>query len=446
LRSLALVFASVEAADSDLPGYVIERLLGRVARSNGSVTGAYGRPNWIAAAAEIAARARSCPTRYAEAIVAMTESECRRDGALGREQAPVVNALADLKIARAYEALWKYATEGHDYSIRRAAIKALSRGGARAVEALIPIIADVMENAEQYAASLARPSADDRGEPFDGLKAVGWMLPSLRSVAGLGALDRRLGSYQDRLLSYASTLSTQRGLEAAIAQGLKLDAMQKPFLPNDPLALQLLGPGPSRARFWYSRVLLLQALTIRYPYDRTPDALELISAGQSDHHVFVREVAQRCLRALEGGGPSSLLFEDLIDATSRAPHGEDMLTVQLIGDIVLSLNLNEYGSPAAREAFGTENRLPACIGKSQDRREVLMYLAPLPECPFARHQSGACLCPYTYDAPEPANRRELSRAFCRHLRLHARRSPWQSDISVKDLKGFWRGMENLAQF
>ncbi len=446
LRSLALVFASAEAGDSDLPGYVIERLLGRIAKSNGSVAGAYGRPNWIATAAEIAARAPGCPTTYAEAIVTATECELGRNGALGREQSPVVNALADLKIARAYEALWKYATEGHDYAIRRAAIKALTRGGARAVEALIPIIADVMERAEQYAASLTRPTPDDRGEPFDGLKAVAWTLPSLRSVAGLGALDRRLATYHDQLLSYASTLSAQRGLEAAIAQGLKLDAMQKPFLPNDPLALELLRPGSSRARFWYSRVLLLQALTIRYPYDPTPEVLELISVGQSDEHVFVREVAQRCQRALERGRPSSLLFEDLIDATSRAPHGEDMLTVQLIGDIVLSLNLNEYGTPSAREAFGTEHRLPACISKSQDRREVLMYQAPHPECPFTRYQSGACLCPYTYDAPEPANRRELSRAFCRHLRLHARRSPWQSDISVKDLKGFWRGMEDLAQF
>jgi hypothetical protein len=447
LRSLALVFASVEAADGDLPGYVIERLLDRTSKSNGSGAGAYGRPNWIASAAEIAARAPGCQTTHAEAIVASTENELRRNGALGREQAPVVNALADLKIPRAYEALWKYATEGRDYAIRRAAIKALSRGGARAVEALIPIIADVMERAEEYGSSLTDPCPDDRGEPFDGLKAVAWMLPSLRSVAGLGALDRRLATYQSQLVSYASTLSAQRGLEAGIAQGLKLDAIQKPFLPNDPLAIELLSEGPSRARFWFSRVLLLQALTIRYPYDPTPEALELISQGASDEQVFVREVAGRCLRTLvERGRPSSLLFEDLSDATSRAPHGEDILTVQLIGDIALSLNLNEYGSPAAREAFGTEHRLPACLSASQDRREVLMYAAPHPECPFTRYQSGACLCPYTYDAPEPANRRELSRAFCRHLRLHARRSPWQSDIKLKDLKGFWRGMEDLAQF
>ena len=76
-----------------------------------------------------------------------------------------------------------------------------------------------------------------------------------------------------------------------------------------------------------------------------------------------------------------------------------------------------------------------------------MYRPSHSDCPFARFQDGGgCLCPYTYDAPEPANRRELSRAFCRHLRLHARRSPWQPEISVKDLKSFWRGMEDLAQF
>jgi hypothetical protein len=446
LRSLALVFASAEAGESDLSSYLIERLLGRVANRNGSAVGAFGRSNWIATAADIAVRAPQCATASAEAIVAGTETELRRNGALGREQLPVVNALADLKIGSAYEALWKYATEGHDYAIRRSAIKALTRGGARAVKALIPIIADVMDRAERYAGLLSEPARDDRGEPFDGLKAVAWMLPSLRSVAGLGALDRQLGTYQARLLSYADTLSVQRGLEASIAQGLKLDAVQKPFLPNDPLALELLRPGKSRADFWFSRVLLLQVLAIRYPYDPAPEALALITAGLADDHVFVREVAQRCLQTLEGSRPPSLLFADLTDATSRAPHGEDMLTVQLIGDIVLALNLNEYGTPAARQAFGREDRLPGCVSASHDRREVLMYLPSQTECPFARYQTGGCLCPYTYDAPDPANRRELSRAFCRHLRLHAIRSPWQPEISVKDLKRFWRGMEDLAQF
>lgn len=447
LRSLALVFASAQSADTDLPGFVIARLLTRVAATNGSATPTYGRSNWIATAADIAVRASRCTSASTEAIVSEAESELRRNGALGREQLPVVGALADLRIPSAYEALWKYATEGHDYAIRRAAIKALSRGGARAVEALIPIIADVMDGIEQHAASIAEPSRDDRGEPFDALRAVAWMLPSLRSVAGLGALDRRLGKYQTQLLAYSRTLTVQLGLEASIAQGLKLDAVQKPVLPNDPLAFELLQPGPSRARFWFSRVLLLEALAIRYASDPTPEALELIIAGRSDEHVFVREVAERCLEAVEGRRSHSLLFEDLTEATARAPHGEDMLTVQLIGDIVLALNLNEYGTPAAREAFGTDHRLPACVSASRDRREVLMYRPSHSDCPFARFQDGGgCLCPYTYDAPEPANRRELSRAFCRHLRLHARRSPWQSEISVKDLKSFWRGMEDLAQF
>jgi hypothetical protein len=443
---LALVFASAQSADTDLPGFVIARLLTRVAATNGSATPTYGRSNWIATAADIAVRASRCTSASTEAIVSEAESELRRNGALGREQLPVVGALADLRIPSAYEALWKYATEGHDYAIRRAAIKALSRGGARAVEALIPIIADVMNRIEQHAASVAEPSRDDRGEPFDALRAVAWMLPSLRSVAGLGALDRQLGKYQTQLLSYSRTLTVQLGLEASIAQGLKLDAVQKPVLPNDPLALELLQPGPSRARFWFSRVLLLEALAIRYASDPTPEALELITAGRSDEHVFVREVADRCLEAVEGRRAHSLLFEDLTEATARAPHGEDMLTVQLIGDIVLALNLNEYGTPAAREAFGTDHRLPACVSASRDRRQVLMYLPSHSDCPFARYQDGGCLCPYTYDAPEPANRRELSRAFCRHLRLHARRSPWQSEINVKDLKSFWRGMEDLAQF
>jgi hypothetical protein len=242
-------------------------------------------------------------------------------------------------------------------------------------------------------------------------------------------------------------LTVQRGLEASIAQGLKLDAVQNPRLPNDPVALKLLRPGPSRAGFWFSRVLLLQALTIRYRYDRTVEVRELVAAGLSDEHVFVREVAERCLRALDGEQPDCLLFEDLTDATGRAPRGEDILTAQLIGDIVLALNLNEYGDAPSREAFGTDHRLPHCLDASRDRREVIVYESPRDRCPFASNQeNGGCLCPYTFDAPEPVNRRELSRAFCRHLRMNTKRPPWQSDISVKDLKRFWRDMEDLAQF
>ena len=77
-----------------------------------------------------------------------------------------------------------------------------------------------------------------------------------------------------------------------------------------------------------------------------------------------------------------------------------MLTVQLIADIVLALNLNEYGTAASREAFGTEHRSPGCLSLSHNRREVLAYESARSECPF----------------------------------LHARRSSWQADISVKDLK------------
>jgi hypothetical protein len=450
LRSLALVFASAEADDSELPGYICERLLDRVAARDGAAAdGVYGRADWITTAAEIAARTQSRGAPSAEAIVCSAQQELHRNGSVDRAHVGVVNAVAQLRIPNAYEVLWGYATEGGEYSIRRAAIKALTRGGADAVEASIPIIGKVMDEAAVYAESHPEPVLDDRAERFDRLKAVAWVLPSLRSVAGPGSWDRKLARYQAQLLRYANELTLQRGLEAALAQGLKLDAVQKPRLPNDDMVLDLLSPdqsGSPKARFWFSRLLLLQALTIRFPYDPRPEVRGLIEAGRADPHVLVCEVARRCLKAIDRDRPDPLLSEDLSDVASRAPHAQDRGTSQLIGDIVLALNLNEYGTPEARKAFGEVSELPACMTRSRDRHEVLIYAAPVHECPFTQFQQGGCLCPYTYDPPEAGNRRELSRAFCRHQRLHATRLHWNGDISVKDLKQFWRGMEDLARF
>ncbi|MGO9899105.1 MAG: hypothetical protein ACLP0J_05320 [Solirubrobacteraceae bacterium] len=162
--------------------------------------------------------------------------------------------------------------------------------------------------------------------------------------------------------------------------------------------------------------------------------------------MFVRQTAKLCLRALVHERPEHLLFEDLADVAAKAPHEPSVATSRLIGESLLALNLNEYGCPSAREAFGIETRLPACLAASRDRREILMFESRETDCPFAKYQPGGCLCPYIYDPPDSGNRRELSQAFCRHQRLHAKRLPWQSEIGVRELKRFWRGMEDLARF
>jgi hypothetical protein len=447
LRSLALVFASSGAGDNETPRYICRRLLDRVASTNGGTAGgSCGRANWIATAAEIARRADSLDVATAEAIVGGARVELGAARRIGYDHVGIMDSLAGLRVARAYEVLWDYATTSDDYGIRRHAIKALTRGGAWAVDASIPVIDAVMQRARDHATALTAPASDDRGAPFDELKAVAWILPSLRGVAGLGALQRKLNDYQTELLEHANRLTVQRGLEASIAQGLKLAAIQRPSLPTDRFVLEMLRDGPLHAQFWFSRVLLLQALTRRSIASPTDEARTLFVASESDEHAFVHEIAKLCRRALDRGRAGALLFADISEAASSAPHGSDVGISQLIGDIVLALNLNEYGSPDARNAFGTDNRLPACLAASPDRSSVLELGAHDDSCPFARFQSEGCLCPYTYDPPKSGNRRELSRAFCRHQRLHAKRLPWHPGVGVKELQKFWRGMEDLARF
>jgi hypothetical protein len=116
---------------------------------------------------------------------------------------------------------------------------------------------------------------------------------------------------------------------------------------------------------------------------------------------------------------------------------------QLIGEIVLALNMNEHAPEDVRAQFGSATALPACLEFSPNRAEILGLAAPRDDCAFRR--GDKCLCPYTYHPPEDGIRREISRAFCRDQRLNATRLP-HSDIRVKQLKDFWREMEYLARF
>lgn len=140
------------------------------------------------------------------------------------------------------------------------------------------------------------------------------------------------------------------------------------------------------------------------------------------------------------------MFEDLTEVVSGAPYGLTRQTSQLIGDIALALNLNEYGDATSRWAFGYHDEAPACLTGSRRRHEVLFTNRQTLRCPFAHYQTSGCLCPYTVDPPNGARRRELTRAFCRYQRLNARRVPWSPSMRTKHLRDFWARMEDLARF
>jgi hypothetical protein len=108
------------------------------------------------------------------------------------------------------------------------------------------------------------------------------MFPSLR-MAARG--DRRavLDDLQERLidLSLDQQLTVQRGLEASVAQGLKLAARQH-LGQVDPYTEAMLDHPNGTPTFWYSRVMLVQALALQgvaAPQSGSPKATFALSTG-----------------------------------------------------------------------------------------------------------------------------------------------------------------------
>jgi hypothetical protein len=177
--------------------------------------------------------------------------------------------------------------------------------------------------------------------------------------------------------------------------------------------------------------------------DNCAAARELVLAARNDAHPFVRATARLCARALRRDKWEPYIWVDM----TRVAGGQNTRLVpeakQLIGEIVLTLNMNEHAPEHLRAEFASTTAVPACLEFSHNRAEILGLSEPRHDCPFLR--GDECLCPYTYHPPELGIRRELSRAFCRDQRLNATRLR-HSDIHVKALKDFWREMESLARF
>ncbi|MGZ4232107.1 MAG: hypothetical protein ACXVVQ_11855 [Solirubrobacteraceae bacterium] len=460
-RTLTVVFAITAAQDAELARDVCSSLIDADAPGDDMVGArdALG-PSWLDAAVEIVRRGNGAERKLGAELLRRVEAALAETHQPVTEQVRLLNGLgelcAKLDMPEGYELLMWYAATPHDYVIRRQAMKALCKSEG-AVEALLPVVEEVMFHARRCERWLTEPIYDDRDGPqeelFLSLKAVAWILPCLRSVATGSARDA-LCRYQWQLLEFASSLTRQRGLEASIAQGLKLDAVQNPDLAPDEFAFLLLADTRRRAVFWFSRLLVVQALALRSKADDTGRADKLIEAVRKDkcEHRLVRETAKLCHRARNAADPGRYLFEDATDIAARAPYELPWATSRLVGDIVLALNLNELGDSESRLAFGEATQLPLCMSSTPDRISVVMVTRPedlkppKSDCPFFDEQRGTCLCPYSYDSPNSTYRRELSRAFCRHQRLNAGRVHWHPGLKVKHVREFWAHMERLARY
>jgi hypothetical protein len=258
------------------------------------------------------------------------------------------------------------------------------------------------------------------------------------------------------------------------------------------------------ARFWYSRLTLVHALSLwalssldgeganngrrnGEPLRRASDPQALVSHWLATtrpgvEHPFVAEARELAILALEKRQPERYMWIDesgvVTKIGARAPDSamarkHDLWIApsvgwsalhpraqQLVADVLLLLNLieREGDDPVRRdERMARANRddLPPCL--TRDRS----YLAPTQTIGGGMQPmpgAGCCddchfdLCPYPPKGIQPY-RVELSEAFCRRQQVLLGR-PWElwmrhtarwQGATPRELKQFWRAMEERAR-
>ncbi|MGN6170920.1 MAG: NACHT domain-containing protein, partial [Solirubrobacteraceae bacterium] len=384
-----------------------------------------------------------------------------------------VEHLAELSGVHAVRALWDYAGDD-DYDVRfNATQRLVTRCSSRAPSGrgldpqvhvsgtyAFKVLCSVIEPCLKQAENLRLPQ-DDWTQEIIPLKHMAFMLPALRTVTASARCES--ATAQEclcRLLDLEKRpVTNQKGLEASVAQGFKADAQLHKTAGIDQDAIDLL----KRAEFWYSQINLLQAITVRAAYaGGLPDNREqpsdyLAELNTNEPHPYLKAAAKLCDRGYEKAiatrEPSSVdayVWEDEGKLVSRRPVevGEDSgepgglvsAAIQLVGDIVVLLNLNENGDEDQRDVFGRCTKLPYCMYKSSDRSEL-----------FGSCNGHGCtfhLCPYQPPVNRLSAHREISRAFCRHQSLRATEKAaqlWESGVKTRRLRESWRELELRAR-
>jgi hypothetical protein len=422
-----------------------------------------------AAAAEVARAGGSGAGALADRIA--THCIEALPGATPITKRAALDQLAALGGKSAVKALWDYAAD-EDYGVRwRAAHRLVGRcshatgetpAGADAYRVLDGEIENSLAVAEQCLTQPEDARPDDWDPEILPLKHLAWILPAIRTGAIRGGAHETasaVSGHLTRLLRLnCEGVTNQRGLEASIAQGFKVDAAieyedalaghsRNPEAADESMleAVRLL----ATSKFWYSRLNLVQAITLHVVVARgkSEQVATIEAVAERDEHPFVRAAAGLCVKAVEKASQGSpgdarlYVWDDEGVVVGGRPPNLAREAIQLVGDMSVLLNLNETGTVVQREEFGTKQGLPHCIGQSKDRRELFdPHLGCHDDCKFK-------LCPL-HPAPGRSAHREISRAFCRHQRLHARATiaqRWSAEVRPAALSDFWGELERLAR-
>lgn len=426
----------------------------------------------------------------------------------------------------AYHHLYDIACKDAWYPVRIAAAQEIGRGGDHAfgqlggewieaeeryrLDGLLQKLGPPRPDEEALGASGGPDWTEDMGHRELVLRA--WLAPLL--VTSVVQSHRDAQRNLEDWLRYVGANGASGhspaplSLEIALAQGFKHAANGRPgrsrvgatahnYLTEQTAHML------ENARFWFSRLTLVQALCLfalpdpdlvkqhtGQPYDRhgrrtrDPEARESDPKALVDHwlsstsggreHPFVDEARQLAVLALEKRQPERYVWIDesgvVSKIGSRPPRPDarrkhnlwippstgwsalDPRAQRLVADVLILLNLAERGTdpPAQREKRlrrAMRDDLPACItgerGYLEVDRTVGMVVTPTPG---ARCKDGCAfdLCPYPPKGPSQTYRVELSEAFCRRQQLLL--GSWWPQLSRRTAP--WQGAvpRELRQF
>lgn len=397
-----------------------------------------------------------------------------------------------------YLALLQIARQEQSYPVRLAIAHELGAGGDDAYSALAECLGPRAPAKSPVWRDWLKRDEDHRQRAMSA-----WLAPLL-----VGSTEKHEESAKSDLRDWVAYVGrrTSEGedvlpisLEVALAQGFKHAANRRRDHPHArAVARDLLREQARamlrRARFWFSRLTLVHALTLwELPEDPEPEpaigrgsetgeVVEgwLASRDRDAEHPFVDEASELARLALDEHAPERFMWIDESGVVTRVgsrptrrgvPRKHNLWippstgwtalhprALRLVGDVLLLLNLAERGrTPLEREErmrLMFRDDLPPCL--VSDRRPLHPGLTVgMAETfpPGSRCKKGCPfeLCPYPPKG-EQTHRVELSEAFCRRQqylfgRARGRVGPgdWQDRTPRAELKDFWGEMATRAK-
>ncbi|WP_446218674.1 NACHT domain-containing protein [Micromonospora sp. IBHARD004] len=423
--------------------------------------------------------------RYGDAARQLRDQPAEAAGLWGQQPVPQ------------YRQLFQMMADETSYLPRLAAAREIAGGGNAAVRALRDLLDEP-------------PGAvDTRGrERLEELRT--WIAPSLflftEGEHDPGEPDWQ-GVARETLRRWVHRLATDasdgaRVYELTLAQGFRLAANCRAYPAHRSILIEEAEKALRHSRFWYSHLVLIQALTLlAMPRDpgealrergQGSDPRGLVGfwtsiagggqrapqRGSGTAHPLVLEVADLCAEALIERHPERHCWVDEREIVGRVgsvspqpgvrrlqnswlppSHGWAVLkprAQRLLADVMLLLNLADRGGDnserARRLSRASRAELPPCLTIDRSAMRVTLSrrqahdVQPgstcIDDCPFR-------LCPLPPKGDELPY--QMDEAFCAHqIDLVGRwfRSPGRADwqaVNREDLRTFWREMsERMA--